>query len=141
MKDVKFFIVLTVQLLSATSILGIIIFWHGQWNTMRWIGLCIGVPALILLFIARFQLGKSFSATAQARELVTHGLYSKIRNPMYIFSGLLAMGFVLAVQVPLLSIILLALLPIQILRARQEARLLEAKFGDAYRNYRNNTWF
>ena len=141
MKDAKFAVGLVLQLLSATIILGVIIFWRGQWNMMRWIGLCIGVPALILLFIARFQLGKSFAVTPQARELATHGIYSKIRNPMYVFSSLLVIGFVLAVQVPLLAVILLVLLPVQIIRAKQEARVLEEKFGETYRNYRQNTWF
>jgi len=141
MKDLKFAIGLVVQLLAATIILGVIIFWRGQWNIVRWIGLFIGIPALILLFVARFQLGRSFAVTPQARELVTHGIYSKIRNPMYLFSSLLVIGFVLAVQIPLLTVILLVLLPIQIIRARQEARMLEAKFGQGYRNYRQNTWF
>jgi len=36
---------------------------------------------------------------------------------------------------------LLALIPVQVLRARREAAVLEAKFGDAYRKYRKHTWF
>jgi len=31
--------------------------------------------------------------------------------------------------------------PLQVWRARNEARVLETKFGDAYRDYRRNTWF
>jgi protein-S-isoprenylcysteine O-methyltransferase Ste14 len=30
---------------------------------------------------------------------------------------------------------------VQMLRARREARVLEAAFGDAYRDYRRQTWF
>jgi protein-S-isoprenylcysteine O-methyltransferase Ste14 len=60
---------------------------------------------------------------------------------MYTFSGLLMVGFVLAVQIPFLALILVILVPVQIIRARQEARVLEAKFGDAYREYREKTWF
>jgi protein-S-isoprenylcysteine O-methyltransferase Ste14 len=33
------------------------------------------------------------------------------------------------------------LIPVQIIRARREAAVLEAKFGDAYREYRKRTWF
>jgi len=42
---------------------------------------------------------------------------------------------------PELLLILLALIPIQIIRARREAAVLEAKFGDEYREYRKRTWF
>ena len=90
-----------------------------------------------LLLLARHQLGKSFSATPQARALVTHGLYSKIRNPMYVFSALLLLGLLITYRKPYSFLLFAMLLPVQILRARQEARVLEAKFGDAYRE----TWF
>jgi protein-S-isoprenylcysteine O-methyltransferase Ste14 len=40
-----------------------------------------------------------------------------------------------------LLIILLVIVPVQIIRARREAAVLEAKFGDAYREYRQRTWF
>ena len=56
------------------------------------------VAAAVLLFTARWQLGKSFSVTPQARELVTRGLYSKIRNPIYVFSSLFVAGVLIALQ-------------------------------------------
>jgi protein-S-isoprenylcysteine O-methyltransferase Ste14 len=31
--------------------------------------------------------------------------------------------------------------PVQVWRARKEAAVLEAKFGDEYRAYRASTWF
>jgi protein-S-isoprenylcysteine O-methyltransferase Ste14 len=117
------------------------ILWPGAWNMFRWVGLLIAVPAAILLIVARFQLGKSFSVSPHARQLVTHGLYSKIRNPMYVFSGLMVFGFVLAWHKPILLAIFAILIPLQIIRARQEAKILETKFGDSYRNYRKSTWF
>jgi protein-S-isoprenylcysteine O-methyltransferase Ste14 len=33
------------------------------------------------------------------------------------------------------------LIPMQIVRARKEARVLEEKFGEEYRAYRARTWF
>jgi protein-S-isoprenylcysteine O-methyltransferase Ste14 len=141
MKNAKFVLGLILQLLAATAIFAAIIFWPGEWNTMRWIGLGISFPALIGLFVARFQLGKSFAVTPQAKKLVTHGLYSKIRNPMYLFSSLLVVGFALATQLRAILLFLLVLVPVQLVRMRREAKALEEKFGDEYREYRKETWF
>jgi protein-S-isoprenylcysteine O-methyltransferase Ste14 len=126
---------------AAVLLVAVIILWPGPWSEFRLIGLLIAIPAAILLIIARYQLGKSFSVSPQARQLVTHGLYSKFRNPMYVFSGLLVFSFVLALQKPILLAIFAVLIPLQIIRARQEAKILEARFGDAYREYKKNTWF
>jgi protein-S-isoprenylcysteine O-methyltransferase Ste14 len=141
MKLTGFAVGLVLQLLAATALFSLIIFWRGQWNTLCWIGLGIGLPALIGLFVSRFQLGKSFSVTPQARQLMTHGLYSKIRNPMYVFSSLVIVGLALAIQVPYVLMLLAVLVPLQVVRAHQESRVLEGKFGDEYREYRKKTWF
>jgi protein-S-isoprenylcysteine O-methyltransferase Ste14 len=100
----------------------------------------IAIPAAVSLFTALWQLGKSFSVTPQARELVTWGIYSKIRNPIYVFSALLLLGVLIALQYRYALTLLLVLIPIQIARAHQEAKVLEARFGAEYRNYRKGTW-
>lgn len=113
----------------------------GAWNAARLVGFSIAVPAAVLLFTARWQLGRSFSVTPQARELVNWGIYSKIRNPIYVFSAILLLGVLIALQYRYALLLLLVLVPIQITRAHQEAKVLEARFGDEYRNYRKGTWF
>jgi protein-S-isoprenylcysteine O-methyltransferase Ste14 len=122
-------------------VIGIVAFRPGPWNAARLAGFCIAVPAAVLLFTARWQLWKSFSVTAQARELVTWGIYSKIRNPIYVFSALLLLGALIALQYRYALLLLLVLIPIQMARAHQEAQVLEARFGEEYRNYRKGTWF
>lgn len=96
--------------------------------------------AILLVFTARLQLGQSFSITPQARELVTAGLYSKIRNPIYVFGMVAIVGLCLILQRPRLWILVPAILAMQIVRARKESQVLEAKFGDEYRAYRSRTW-
>ena len=113
----------------------------GAWNAARLAGFCIAVPAAVLLFTARWQLGKSFSVTPQARALVTWGIYSKIRNPIYVFSGLLLLGVLIALQYRYAFLLLLVLILVQVTRAHQEAKILEARFGEEYRTYRKGTWF
>ena len=111
------------------------------WTWISICGLALAVPSFFLWLTARVQLGRSFSVRARATELVTHGLYSRIRNPIYVFTTLFVAGFILIMGKPLWLLLLAALIPMQIARARKEARVLEEKFGEHYRLYRSRTWF
>ncbi len=111
------------------------------WTPMRAAGAAIAIPAVLLFCLARLQLGRAFSVRAKATMLVTTGLYARIRNPIYIFGGLALVGLLLWAGQPKLLFVLVILIPIQVYRSRQEARVLEKEFGDAYRKYRRRTWF
>ena len=89
--------------------------------TPTWLaGIGIAAIAFPLWVLARLQLGSAFSFRPQARHLVTGGLYSKIRHPVYVFGTFAALGALLALQVwPLLA----------------------AAFGREYEQYRQRTWF
>jgi protein-S-isoprenylcysteine O-methyltransferase Ste14 len=69
------------------------------------------------------------------------GLYSSIRNPIYVFGGLLIAGVIIVTGRPILLLVLVALIPVQIIRARQESQVLEEKFGAEYAGYKRRTWF
>jgi protein-S-isoprenylcysteine O-methyltransferase Ste14 len=112
MSDRNFYGFLAVQMALTAGLLCFSILWKGPWNSARYSGLAILVTGIVFFFTARFQLGKSFSVTPQARKLVTHGLYSKIRNPIYVFSSMMVLGVLLVIQ-----------------------------NGDGYRQYRRQTWF
>jgi protein-S-isoprenylcysteine O-methyltransferase Ste14 len=106
------------------------------------IGLAIAAIAFVLWMVARQQLGKSFTVTAQAKALVTTGLYSKIRNPIYFFGGIAFVGVFLAWgNIYALSAVTLFYFAMQILRAKKESAVLEQAFGDEYRAYKARTWF
>ena len=110
------------------------------WTAMRVAGVVLMVPAFVLWGIAHVQLGDSFSVRAKARQLVTRGLYSRFRNPIYLFGGIGMAGFLLAIERPIWLLAFLVLIPMQIVRSRREARVLEEKFGDEYREYARHTW-
>lgn len=110
------------------------------WTAVQDIGACFAIAGFVLWTFARFQLGASFAITAQAKQLVTLGLYSKFRNPIYYFGSLALAGLILLVGRPLWLLIFVVILPLQVWRAGVEARVLEAKFGEDYRNYRARTW-
>jgi protein-S-isoprenylcysteine O-methyltransferase Ste14 len=113
----------------------------GPHGPARVIGLLLGLTGLAGVFLSRHTLGRSFSVAPKATALVTRGIYSRIRNPIYVSGVIFLVGLALVVWKPHLLIVLLALIPMQIFRARREAAVLEAKFGDAYREYRKRTWF
>ena len=141
MKVDRFTAFLIVQLCAMLIVISAIVLRPGPWSAARSVGLGIALPAAVLLFVARWQLGRSFSVTPQARELVTHGLYSRIRNPIYVFSGVMVAGILIALQRPYALSFLIVLIPVQVFRANQESKVLEAKFGEAYREYKARTWF
>ena len=114
---------------------------NGPLTAVRMVGLIFTVGGLSMLTIARIQLGNSFSIAPQAKQLVTRGLYSRIRNPIYLFSALTIAGLFIYMERLFLLVFLAALIPLQYLRARQESRVLEERFGDEYRRYKAATWF
>lgn len=123
---------------------GVLVFRHSwlqpstAWQT---VGVAITVPAFALFALARIQLGRAFSLRAKASTLVTEGIYSRIRNPIYVFGGLAIAGIFIFMRRPWWLLIFVLLVPLQLARVRKEEQALEAKFGDSYREYKRKTWF
>ena len=113
--------------------------WHN--DPRHWIGAAISLPALALWMLARYQLGSSFAVRAEAKKLVTHGLYSRIRHPIYIFGGLAFLGEFLIfgwyIWLTIFAVFNLG----QYFRVRREEQVLAEAFGEEYRAYKAGTWF
>lgn len=134
-------LIVTVVPLVAVPFLLVSLGGPASWTPLRIFGLLVVLASGAALTIARFQLGNSFSISPQAHELVVTGIYSRIRNPVYVFGILLLAGLLLYLDRPKYSWLFLIVIPLQILRARAESRVLEERFGDAYRQYKSQTWF
>lgn len=131
-------------LVLAVVVLGFLLFRYAPsivWTPWQTVGLAIFVPAFVLFVLARIELGRAFSIKAKASTLVTTGVYSRIRNPIYVFGALMSVGIFLFIHLPWLLLIWVPLLPLQVFRVRKEQQVLEAKFGEAYRDYKRRTWF
>ena len=111
------------------------------WTVPRIAGIAIALPSFLLLAIARMQLGRAFSLRAKAVKLVTTGLYSRIRNPIYIFGALMILGMIIWTGQPWLLLFFAVHIPVQIHRSRKEERVLAEKFGAAYLDYKKKSWF
>ena len=104
-----------------------------------WVNVSAELLGLVMLCVAAF--GRLWSLTFAAgnkdRLLVTEGPYSIVRNPLYIFGAIGAIGFGLAAENPWLVAVLIvfcaAYYPITV--KREEKHLLKV-FGPEYRRYR-----
>lgn len=65
------------------------------WTWVQISGICLLGAGFVLWTVARFQLGASLTVTAQARQLVSAGVYSRIRNPIYVFGSCVVAGLIL----------------------------------------------
>ena len=111
-------------------------------RALAWyVGLGLAVVSVPWWFLARWQLGASFSVRADARKLVTSGLYSKLRHPVYVFGSVGWFGALMMLLGWRAVVIWLGIVVMEIARARREERVLVEAFGPEYAEYRSRTWF
>ena len=108
---------------------------------LEYLGLLLGFVSSLFWIISRVQLGRYFAVMPKASGLVTRGIYSKIRNPIYVFGTLTILGAVL----PSRSLLQYALWAtgaiVEIFRSAKEASVLQKRFGRKYSQYKSQTWF
>ncbi len=104
----------------------------------------ITMAAFVVLFrLSHKQLDKNWSVTLEVREdhqLVQHGLYAKIRHPMYTSFWLWGIAQLLLVPNWIMGAI--GLLSVAILfftRINNEEAMMRSQFGDAYDDYCKRT--
>lgn len=105
------------------------------------VGIGMAIFGFAFWVLARIQLGDSFSISARAKALVTTGLYSKLRHPIYTFGGVAFLGLFIAWGKPIPLAVFLVVYPTQIFRIKKEEAVLEEEFGEEYRRYQESTWF
>jgi protein-S-isoprenylcysteine O-methyltransferase Ste14 len=81
------------------------------------------------------QLRESFSIMAEARHLVTTGVYRRVRHPLYLSEEIAAIGVVMQFLSPWTALILAVQIGFQLRRMRNEEVILAAIFPEylAYR--------
>jgi len=110
---------------------------EGNWYA----GLAVATVCTPFWIAARWQLGASFSVRPDARGLVTSGLYSKLRHPVYVFGTPAVIGVLVALLGWKALVIAVIVVPVEVLRACREEAVLAKTFGSEYGAYRELTWF
>jgi protein-S-isoprenylcysteine O-methyltransferase Ste14 len=107
------------------------------------IGLAVNIIGLIIWWSAKLTIGENWNAgygKPQIKKLVTHGVYSRIRHPLYWGINLTLIGLCLLYPNILFLIISSLIIIYFFYRMRAEDKYLLEKLGMEYRNYKNQTW-
>jgi protein-S-isoprenylcysteine O-methyltransferase Ste14 len=114
---------------------------QGTETLLVCIGFCIYLPAICLYLWGFLALGRQFGVSSvggadlvAGHSLVRLGPYHFLRHPMYLAVLLAALGAFLVFLTWAMALFLPMSLVV-IFRAAQDERLLEAGFGDAWRDY------
>jgi protein-S-isoprenylcysteine O-methyltransferase Ste14/rhodanese-related sulfurtransferase len=106
------------------------------------LGAMIGLAGLTLVVVSYRALGKNFRVFAAPRrngKLVTSGIYSKVRHPMYTGAILLLGGWVLFFGSLWGAPLWLAFSTLYFVKSVREERILNERFPE-YGEYRKRTW-
>ena len=116
-----------------------------QYQILRIVGLVLFVTFSWLQITSFKALGEYYSteiAVYKSHKLITSGMYKTIRHPQYLFQIISDFGAGLALMSYLvLPTVILFLIPLFILRARAEDKLLSEEFGDDWNEYKKRSGF
>jgi protein-S-isoprenylcysteine O-methyltransferase Ste14 len=111
---------------------------------LAWLGAAVFAAALYGFYRTHRDLGRSWSVTLEIRQthqLVTTGVYRHVRHPMYAAFFLWAIAQALLLPNWIAGPAgLVGFGTLFVLRVGREERMMEATFGDAYRDYAARTW-
>ncbi|MEM9288340.1 MAG: protein-S-isoprenylcysteine O-methyltransferase [Pseudomonadota bacterium] len=122
------------------------LFSFAEYHLPSWataLGAALHVLFLWLFWRSHADLGRNWSVTLEIRdehELVTHGVYTYIRHPMYAAIWLAALAQPLLVPNWIAGcMVLVAFSAMYVVRAPREEAMMRDKFGQAYDDYAQTT--
>jgi len=115
---------------------------HPVVSSLRWAASICAVFCFLVTVECWARMGENWRIGVvpnQRSDLVTGGLYARIRHPIYAFNALLMLFA--AIIVPTIPMMTVAVLHVTllILKARNEERFLLEEHGERYAEYRRRT--
>ena len=114
----------------------------GLPDSVRWLGVGIGVLCVAMIYWLFSSIGNSISPTSATRQqhtLITSGPYRWVRHPLYTVGSSLFVAFgMMADNWFIAALGMLAFVAMASRTPKEEANLIE-KFGDEYREYMKHT--
>lgn len=110
---------------------------------LYFLGIVIFSIAFIFRLLFALQMGDSYSQSISPKlngELVTSGIRSIIRHPLYLLYFFEICGLVLMCVTRIGIICIIADCIVTIYRIQIEEQLLIKKYGELYKNYKLKTW-
>lgn len=107
------------------------------------LGIILSGTGLVICLCARKVLGDNWTYASEYQikprhELVRNGIYAYIRHPIYFGSGLMLIGAEM-VAGSFLFILFFGLFIIFYFRCKREEKMLEAHFGEEFRQYKKQS--
>ena len=107
-------------------------------------GIALYVVATLLFLSAleaarRVPLPRTFVDDPLPRALIVTGPFAVVRHPFYVAYSLAWLAAPIATHGPFISVFSVVAIVIYVVAARREEKLLEDRFGDAYRTYKLGT--
>jgi protein-S-isoprenylcysteine O-methyltransferase Ste14 len=109
---------------------------------LRWVAALVAVTALGGTVRCWLRMGSDWRMDVgleRKTELITDGLFARVRHPIYAFSILLMLCSVAIVPIPPMMLIAAVHIVLMNLKARNEERHLSAVHGEAYARYLRRT--
>lgn len=121
-------------------------FWSGYDPVKMNISSAVALPVGIAVTVIGFGLFMYAEITKQHTEnrsggLITTGIYSKLRHPMYLGIILFHFGYPFTVKGFTAFVSTFLWIGFILVWRHYEEKNLERKYGERYREYKNQTWF
>jgi protein-S-isoprenylcysteine O-methyltransferase Ste14 len=98
----------------------------------------LGLAIVLLGVLLRFLAFKEIPCTHRIDRLVTSGIYSKTRNPVYLSFIIIVLGISIFSERSLTALWIVESVLVFYWVAKREESDLESKFGEEYRTYKRN---